>query len=361
MSSVVKVRPLYWSVRPGRTPKCLADHGPHLTFEGRDIGDQRVSVVLKEQPLRRVQLLLADTLDLYWRRDRQAPDYRYVLFQDLRSRKQEQELLSLSGEQFEAGIRTLVASAKLTPDEIDRLSGQNPTRAWWLAHPFLRPAIRLLGGLSRAEWQQLIETGQVERPYSSLSPDHQQLVRQYVEETNKSRAGREEQQGTPGKHRLGDVTQPGGKVRFRVFGGVPPGTDSSVDFTIETRDGHGGGSGFGTAYTDEQRQRLRQERMLPSFQKDGPPGQPKDDTGDATATSEQDKPGASETARSPPSAVTSLCIMWPPCCTARRPPSSCRLTPDWLSDRVSCVVPGCRETPQALRAVFASETARPRR
>src|SRR5437879_4160610 len=47
--------------------------GVQLIFDGRDVGDQRVNLLLRDQPLRRVQVLLAEALNLYWLRDRKAP------------------------------------------------------------------------------------------------------------------------------------------------------------------------------------------------------------------------------------------------------------------------------------------------
>src|SRR5947209_6939714 len=43
--------------------------GTSFAFLGRDVGDQRVTVVLKDQPLRRLQELLAETLGLSWMRE----------------------------------------------------------------------------------------------------------------------------------------------------------------------------------------------------------------------------------------------------------------------------------------------------
>jgi hypothetical protein len=54
--------------------------GVKLAFAGHDIGDQRINAVLEDQPLRRGQELLAETLGLSWLRDRKAPGYRYVLY-----------------------------------------------------------------------------------------------------------------------------------------------------------------------------------------------------------------------------------------------------------------------------------------
>src|SRR5207247_1139840 len=82
--------------------------GVTLRFEGRDVGDQRVNLVLRDQPLRRVQTLLAETLDLYWLRDRKAPEYRYTLLQDVRSRKEEEALRSRARERFDTGLRRVV-------------------------------------------------------------------------------------------------------------------------------------------------------------------------------------------------------------------------------------------------------------
>ena len=55
---------------------------------------------------------------------------------------------------------------------------------------------------------------------------NQKLVLKFVDELNRHRAERDLERGTPGQHQLGDVTRPGGKVGFHIFGGAPAGPES---------------------------------------------------------------------------------------------------------------------------------------
>jgi hypothetical protein len=239
--------------------------GVHLAFEGRDIGDQRVNILLKEQPLRRVLALVAKTLDLYWQRDRKPPTYRYVLFEDARSRKQEQELLSRAREGFEEGIRRLVDSLKLTPPEIEKLRERD---LWWahrLSDPRRRLAVRLLGKLAPTHWQQLMQNGNLRISYANLSAADQELTRQYAEEMNrdKARIQRDLERGMPGDHHIRDLTQWGGEVVIEIYDGVPAGPDSEFGISVESADGHGNGSGLSLGYTPEE-QRLLRAALTPS-------------------------------------------------------------------------------------------------
>jgi hypothetical protein len=249
--------------------------GVQLIFEGRDVGDQRVDIVLREQPLRRVQLLLAETLDLYWRRDRKAPGYRYVLFQDVRSRKLEQELLARGSEAFGEGIRRLVGWLKLTPEEIEQLGAQGFRQTFWLTQPQRRLSIRLLGRLAPAHWEQWMQTGKVKIAYASLSSADQALVRQFVDEHNREHERWDQEHGTPARHYIGDITQPGGEIVLEFFDGAPPGPDTEYHVSAAPADGHGGGGGVGLAYTTEDRRRLREEFAPPGFEREKqnpPPG-----------------------------------------------------------------------------------------
>jgi hypothetical protein len=63
------------------------------------------------------------------------------------------------------------------------------------------------------------------------------------------------------------VAAPGGKVRIVVFGGVPAGPDSTVDFTIAPADGRLGGHGLGLGFTDEERRAVREALTPPGFEK----------------------------------------------------------------------------------------------
>jgi hypothetical protein len=242
------------------------ESGVQLRFEGRDVGDQRVNVRLTDQPLRRVQTLLADVLDLYWRRERQCAAYRYVLFQDLRSRKREAELRAGAGEQFEEGVRRLVASLTLAPRQIETLREQNGWWANWLSDPGRRQAIELLGRLGPSRWDRLMQTGRVELPFAGLSRADQELVRQYVQVSNQQRDRDDQEQGTPGQHHIGDVTAPGAQIAITIFGGVPAGPDSSVDFSIEPAEGQRGGHGLGLGYTEEEHRGLREAFAPPGFE-----------------------------------------------------------------------------------------------
>jgi hypothetical protein len=244
--------------------------GVSFAFEGRDVGDQRVNMVLKDQPLRRVLALLAETLDLFWLRDRKAPQSRYTLFQDARSRKAEQELLSRAREGFEEGIRRLVDSLKLTPPEIEKLRERAP---WWapmLSDSRYRLAVRLLGKLAPTRWDQLMQTGNVEIPYASLSAADQEAVRQFAEEKNrdKKRIQNDLERGQPGEHHIGDLTQLGGKVVIEIYDGVPAGPDSEFGIRVESADGHGNGSSLGLGYTPEEQRLLREEFAPPGFEKE---------------------------------------------------------------------------------------------
>jgi hypothetical protein len=241
--------------------------GVQLTFEGRDVGDQRVNVVLK-QPLWRVQALLAETLDLYWRRERRRGAYRYVLFQDLRSRKREQELLALGRLRYEEGIRRNIEALKLTPSEIEELRGQNPVLARRLTEPDTRKALELLGRVPPRYWETLMQTGRVEMPYDDLAPRDQEVVREYAEIKRKLFTERDLKQGTPGKRRLGDIAQPGGRVVIHLFdGGQPtPHCEACVDLT--PADGTIAYNFFGPAYTPEEQQLLRKEFLPPRIVKE---------------------------------------------------------------------------------------------
>src|SRR5436190_21338687 len=105
-------------------------------------------------------------------------------------------------------------------------------------------------------------------PFESLSPADQELVRQYVEVSNQQRDREDEARGTPGEAHIGDVAAPGGKVRIVVFGGVPAGPDSTVDFTIAPADGRLGGHGLGLGFTDEERRAVREAFTPPGFEKE---------------------------------------------------------------------------------------------
>jgi hypothetical protein len=245
-----------------------AESGVSLRCEGREVADQRVSVVLREQPLRRVQALLAETLGLYWRRERKAPEYRYLLFQDVKSRQEEERLLGRSRKQYEQGLRRLVDSLKLTPEEVAARRERDPMWCWWLDEPQRRRAIGFLRALSAVQWDQLMQTGHLEIHFEGLAPREQQEVLQYVEEANRRRDARDEREGTQGRRRIGDVTRPGGKIAFDVYGGVPPGPDSSLDFGVEPSwGGQHGGDGLYLAYTKEELQLLREELVPPQFQR----------------------------------------------------------------------------------------------
>jgi hypothetical protein len=242
------------------------ESGVQLLFEGRDVGDQRVNIVVRDQPLRRLQRLLAEDLDLYWRRERRRSTYRYVLFQDVRSGKQEQQLLSRARDQFEEGVRRLVASLQLTPDQVETLRAQNAGWARRLTDPARRQAVELLSRLGPPRWDRLMETGRVEMPFESLSPADQERVRQYVEVSNEQRDRDDEAGGTPGGSHIGDVTAPGGKVAINVFGGVPAGPDSTLDFGIYPAHGNIGGHGLGLGFTDDERRALREAFAPPGFE-----------------------------------------------------------------------------------------------
>jgi hypothetical protein len=232
--------------------------GVLLRFEGRDVGDQRVNLVLKDQPLRRALALLADVLDLYWRRERKDGGYRYVLFQDLRSRKREQELLSRAHERFRQGVRRLVDSLKLTPQEIGKLRERAFGWARRLTDPDRRKAIEILGRFAPRYWERLVQSGHIKLPYASLSSRDQELIREYLEVVN----------NTPGEHHAGDVTQPGGQVVIKIWDGVPPGPDSTVDVILEPAVGRSGGNGLGLGYTPEERTLLHDEFSPLRFEKD---------------------------------------------------------------------------------------------
>jgi hypothetical protein len=242
--------------------------GVKLRFQGRDVGDQRVNLVLKDQPLGRVQALLAETLDLCWLREGSAPGYRYVLFQDARGHKGEETLRERSRDQYADGLRRLVASLKLGPSEIEALRTQNPSWAAWLSQPARRLAIGFLGRLSDAQWRQLLETGNLQLSYDRMTPEEQGLARQYVEQSNKDRDARDLERGTPGRHHIGDLSQSGGKFGLSVFGGVPAGPDCTLDFGADPADGHVGGHGLGLGYTNEDLRRLRTRNTPPAFQRD---------------------------------------------------------------------------------------------
>jgi hypothetical protein len=243
------------------------DTGIELTFLGRDVGDQRVTAVLKDQPLRRAQALLAETLGLSWMRESHGSAYRYILFEDARSRKEEEALRDRARRQFEQGLRRVVDSLNWSPEEVAKRLPKGSDWASWLGQPFRRTAFGMLGILSPPAWQQLMQTGQLSIPFDQLSPENRRVVLKYVDEANQHRLADDLEQGTPGRHHLGDVTQPGGKIGFNVFGGAPPGPDSSLDFVIDPSDGHHGGSGLGLGYTPEELRRLREEDTPPPFQR----------------------------------------------------------------------------------------------
>jgi hypothetical protein len=247
--------------------------GVLLRFEGRVVGDQRVNVVLNDQPLRRVLTLLADVLDLYWRRERKDGAYRYVPFQDLRSRKRERELLAHAHERFRQGMRRLVDSLKLTPQEIEKLQERD---LWWarrLTDPDRRKAIELLGRFAPRYWERLMQSGHIKLPYASLSSRDQELVREYLEVVNsetgqRNRIAKQDlEAGTPGEHHVGDVTQPGGQVVIKIWDGVPPGPDSTFDVVLEPANGRSGGNGLGLGYTPEELTFLHEEFSPPRFEK----------------------------------------------------------------------------------------------
>jgi hypothetical protein len=248
--------------------------GVPFRSEGRDVGDQRVNLVLKDQSLRRALALLADVLDLYWRRERKEGGYRYVLFQHLRSRKREQELLSRAHDRFRQGVRRLVESLKLTPQEIEKLQERAFGWARRLTDPDRRKAIELLGRFAPPYWERLMQSGHIKLPYASLSSRDQELVREYLEVVNseigqRNRIAKQElEAGTPGEHHVGDVTQPGGQVVIKIWDGVPPGPDSTFDVILEPANGRSGGNGLGLGYTPEERTLLHDEFSPLRFEKD---------------------------------------------------------------------------------------------
>src|SRR5207249_11670087 len=145
---------------------------------------------------------------------------------------------------------------------------QNAWWAHWLSDPGRRQAIELLGRLDPSRWDRLMQNGRVELAFDSLSRADQELVRQYVQVSNQQRDRNDEEQGTPGQHHIGDVTAPGGKVAITVFGGVPAGPDSSLDFSIEPAEGQRGGHGLGLGYTGEEHRLLREQFTPPGFEKE---------------------------------------------------------------------------------------------
>jgi hypothetical protein len=239
--------------------------GVRLSFAGRDVGDQRVSLLLRDQPLRRVQALLAETLGLYWFREGKAAGWRYILFEDANSRKQEETLRERARDQFEAGLRRVIHSLIWSPEEVARQVPHDSPWSWGLTHPGRRIAFELLGRMEPGQWERLMATGRLTIPYASLTPADQERVRRYVEAANRDRDERDLQRGTPGRHHIGDVSQTGGSIGFKVFGGVPPGPDSSVDFGVEPADGHVGGSGLSLGYTDAERRQMARESLPAPF------------------------------------------------------------------------------------------------
>ena len=125
-----------------------------------------------------------------------------------------------------------MASLKLTPDQVETLRGQNAAWARRLTDPARRQAVELLSRLGPSRWDRLMKTGRVEIPFENLSRADQERVRQYVEVSNEQRDRDDEAGGTPGGSHIGDVAAPGGKVVIRVFGGLPAGPDSTLDFGI---------------------------------------------------------------------------------------------------------------------------------
>src|SRR5207248_2954750 len=136
--------------------------------------------------------------------------------QDVRSRKEEQELRALARRRYEEGLRRLVDSLKLTPPEIEKLREQDLSWARRLTDPPRRMAVELLARLNPTQWQRLIEAGELKIPYASLAAADQELIRQYVEKANKARDQDDWERGTPGQHHMGDVTQPGGAIFIKV-------------------------------------------------------------------------------------------------------------------------------------------------
>jgi hypothetical protein len=250
--------------------------GVQLTFEGRAVGDQRVNIVLKDQPMRRVLALLAETLDLYWQRDRKVPAYRYVLFQDLRSRDLEQALLSRSRLRYEEGIRRNIEALKLTPPEIEALRAENPVLARRLTEPDTRKALELLGRVPPRHWERLMQTGYVEIPYTDFSSPDQEVVREYAEVWRKLWAERDLKEGTPGKRRLGDIAQPGGRVVIHLFDGGQPTPHCEACVDLKPADETIAYNFFGPAYTPEEQRLLREEFLprRPGKQQGGAPEDP---------------------------------------------------------------------------------------
>lgn len=240
-----------------------------FAFEGRDTGDQRVNIVVKDQPLRRVMALLAEALDLYWQRDRKAPAYRYMLFQDTRSRKLEQELLSLARARFEEGVRRTVDSLKLTPAEIEELRARDFAAARRLTDPDRRTAVELLGRLAPRHWERLMQVGRVELPYADLSPRDQELARKYREILKERETKREQELNIPGQRQVGDISQPGGRIVIQFYNGVPVGPDTELGVNLEPAHGFSSGNALGLGYTGEEWKRLREEFLPPRFRKEG--------------------------------------------------------------------------------------------
>jgi hypothetical protein len=236
--------------------------GVMLRFEGREVGDQRVNVVLRDQPLSRALALLSDALDLYWRRERKTTGDRYVLFQDARSRKREQELTSRARERFEEGIRRLIASRKPTPAEIEQLSG----RDLWEAGG--RRAAELFARVAPRHWEPLMQAGRVEVPFASLSPGDQALVRDYVAIINKRREQKNQERGTPGFRIVRELDRPGSAVVLEIYDGVPVGLESEFGIDVRDADGSGNGSGLALGYTPEEWRQLHETSAPPGYEKE---------------------------------------------------------------------------------------------
>jgi hypothetical protein len=248
--------------------------GVPLRFEGSEIGDQRVNVVLKEQSLARTLALLAETLDLYWRREGKASRYRYVLFQDAASHRREEERIASARERFEAGIYRMVDALKLTPQGIEELRATCGW-AWHLEDPVRRLAIEIVGRLAPTHLKRALQTGESELPFDSLSPGDQALVLRFVEAANAAREKTILERGfPPGSHIIGDMTRPGSSVCIKVLGGTPVGWGSFIDLCLEAADGRGSYYGVSPGHTDAEEHALEKELLPPGFEKPRSEAQP---------------------------------------------------------------------------------------
>lgn len=150
--------------------------------------DRKVNVFVKDMPLKDLQKTLADILHFTWARGRKDDAYTYRLFQDRRSRKQEEDLRTKEAEekakkQFEkrqAALADLEKLDSLTPDEIAKLKEESPLLYVMAREPFGKAMSRMLRNMPPDALAAFAEGRDVKMDLWNKSPQIVEAAREFV-------------------------------------------------------------------------------------------------------------------------------------------------------------------------------------